>query len=465
MCHQADDTGTAGETTSIVCALPSPDHHKTLTVTSAVVSAPPMAPRRAQSEFSEDGSHFDMEEDSDAGKSTRKRVNGKAKAGGASGSKESRTAQNRQAQREFRQRKAAYLKDLELQISVLSSSRDDQLTMLRTACRALADENKSLRDLVASLTAFLGRDLGGCVTPEQRMFIDKELNRTESDVVHEALGHVKPTAPTSHPTDARASTSTSETNGLPANAFTRPDQPASSPSMRRGQEQPGAEPFLIHASKPVYQPAAFAGLPAPPTQQSTADIRDLQGAEALAQLGAPRSRSSSGLQSTSPIINTWSSTASQSTAVESPEGSTDLDKICQFAAGDAKLEAFQLICYHLENRKKDPSYHLPPTLRPTSLQCTVSHDQCIDGLLWPNLRDALITKKAEINLYPFLSDLVKESVIHQENCLDPNNWEMSERFMRKYAFLMDQTMLDIHNHWRRSRGQDSLTLVELRTPP
>lgn len=72
-----------------------------------------------------------------------------------------RKLQNRVAQREFRQRKLQYVKDLEARVEFLSSSKDDQLEALKAMLRGLLDENKQLRTMLQTVTAFVGDGIGG----------------------------------------------------------------------------------------------------------------------------------------------------------------------------------------------------------------------------------------------------------------------------------------------------------------
>ncbi|KAK9895686.1 hypothetical protein P389DRAFT_67759 [Cystobasidium minutum MCA 4210] len=72
-----------------------------------------------------------------------------------------RKLQNRVAQREFRQRKLQYVKDLEARVEFLSSSKDDQLEALKAMLRGLLDENKQLRHMLQTVTNFVGDGIGG----------------------------------------------------------------------------------------------------------------------------------------------------------------------------------------------------------------------------------------------------------------------------------------------------------------
>lgn len=68
-----------------------------------------------------------------------------------------RKVQNRVAQREFRERKAQHLKELEAKVSIAESTRDEQLESYRVGMRAVMEENQKLRDLLAAVSGFIVR--------------------------------------------------------------------------------------------------------------------------------------------------------------------------------------------------------------------------------------------------------------------------------------------------------------------
>jgi hypothetical protein len=89
--------------------------------------------------------------------------------------------------------------------------------------------------------------------------------------------------------------------------------------------------------------------------------------------------------------------------------------------------------YHLEQYKKDPSYNLPTSLRPTVFQRTVPHDQFIDGIIWPQMRDNLIMHKATFDLADCLHELLMNSIIHSDDITDTDAWEVGEGWFIKYG--------------------------------
>jgi hypothetical protein len=72
-----------------------------------------------------------------------------------------RKAQNRVAQREFRQRKQQYIRALEARVELLSSDHDTQVDRLRYALRGLLAENNQLRSLLGCMSAFIGTEMLG----------------------------------------------------------------------------------------------------------------------------------------------------------------------------------------------------------------------------------------------------------------------------------------------------------------
>jgi hypothetical protein len=89
--------------------------------------------------------------------------------------------------------------------------------------------------------------------------------------------------------------------------------------------------------------------------------------------------------------------------------------------------------YHLEQYKKDPSYNLPACLRPTVFQRTVPHDHFIDGIVWPQMRDKLIVNKGNLDLADCLHELLSNAMIHSDDMMDTDAWEVGEGWFVKYG--------------------------------
>ncbi|PWN87695.1 hypothetical protein FA10DRAFT_269009 [Acaromyces ingoldii] len=110
------------------------------------------------------------------GSGNNKKKSSSSGGGGGGGEEEdqaaARKAQNRIAQREFRQRKQQYIRALEARVELLSSDHDTQVDRLRYALRGLLAENNQLRAFVNNLASFIGQaGLGG---PLQRAGMSRE---------------------------------------------------------------------------------------------------------------------------------------------------------------------------------------------------------------------------------------------------------------------------------------------------
>jgi len=86
----------------------------------------------------------------------------------------------------------------------------------------------------------------------------------------------------------------------------------------------------------------------------------------------------------------------------------------------------------MRNKRDNPNYKLPPSLRATITQSSVPHSPFFDGIIFSSLRDRLILLKDQYDLATLLGDLIEAFSIHGQDCLVPQNWELSEAFLRKY---------------------------------
>ena len=135
---------------------------------------------------------------------------------------------------------------------------------------------------------------------------------------------------------------------------------------------------------------------------------------------------------------------------------------------NANLQALRLISYHMKNKRENPLYALPPALRWTPIQEQIVHDPMYDAIPFSSLRDRLILCKDQHDVVTLFRDFGEACTLHTReggDVLDPRNWELSEPFLRKYYYVIDQEVIDIANHWRRQRGDKRLELGQLLPPP
>jgi len=126
-----------------------------------------------------------------------------------------------------------------------------------------------------------------------------------------------------------------------------------------------------------------------------------------------------------------------------------------------KHEVYKLVHYHLDNYKRNAAYCLPSSLRPTLVQRTVPHESVIDEILHPELRDRMILLRNKFDLVDCLHDYRIAVVIHGDDVLAHSNWEIGEKWLRKYGLLVDPATLAIANKWRRERGEAELTSTDI----
>jgi len=129
-----------------------------------------------------------------------------------------------------------------------------------------------------------------------------------------------------------------------------------------------------------------------------------------------------------------------------------------------KNEAYKLIHYHLDNYKRNTAYCLPSSLRPTLVQRTVPHESVIDRILHPELRDRMILLRGRFDLVDCLLDYRNAVIIHGDDVLAHSNWEIGEKWLRQYGFLVDPATLNIANRWRRERGEPEMRLSDIASP-
>ncbi|KAK4687397.1 hypothetical protein P7C73_g2728, partial [Tremellales sp. Uapishka_1] len=99
---------------------------------------------------------------------------------------------------------------------------------------------------------------------------------------------------------------------------------------------------------------------------------------------------------------------------------------------DRKMEALQMIAYHLNNFRLNHSYHLPISLRPTALQRTIPHELAIDGIIWPIIRDRMILYRGRYDLVSAFHGVMNDFAVHGDDTLDHRNWEISEKWLLEF---------------------------------
>jgi hypothetical protein len=117
---------------------------------------------------------------------------------------------------------------------------------------------------------------------------------------------------------------------------------------------------------------------------------------------------------------------------------------------------------------------LPPSLRPTKLQCRVPHHPWIDLLPIPQMRDNLLRAGNSYDDLELCADLIgfynspttRTGLIVWGEPWDAEGWEVTQSFWRRWGWTIRGCMelMRSTNYWRSQRGENPLrfdeTLVE-----
>jgi len=411
-------------------------------------------------------------------------------------SQAARRDQNRIAQREFRLRKQQRIRDLEASVEILSGGKDEALGHLRKILKDLMHENQVLRDLLRSLSSFIGEGAGGLLPKLGWDLNDFNnfINKGETDAAWESYQrHKQGDAPNS---------STSGSQNVSSHKRSSEDDPLGlRPKRQRGMDdQNGDGEAADSFSNPIIVPLNSASANSNGLYATTATTRPshdsallnefLRGSSAGSPMfmspsspatgsyatpsshnvsssySAPYMQSSMNVSADNaisplPIVGNSTVSVQQQRVAPTPPSQASLD---EDVLEPKKDDAYKLVHYHLDNYKRNSQYCLPSSLRPTLVQRTVPHESVIDAILHPELRDRMILLRGRFDLVDCLHDYRKAVTIHGDDVLAHSNWEISETWLQRYKYLVDQATLNITNRWRRERGESELRLADFQEP-
>ncbi|KAI8877294.1 hypothetical protein K501DRAFT_326629 [Backusella circina FSU 941] len=104
---------------------------------------------------------------------------------------------------------------------------------------------------------------------------------------------------------------------------------------------------------------------------------------------------------------------------------------------------------------------LPFAIQPTILQLTIPHDPRIDLIPTPHMRDRMILFRDQFDLDDCFRCLLGNSVFHGGDPAIAGNWQLPSEFFEKYWFLtIDYDLRRTTNKWRRLQGLSELDFKE-----
>ncbi|KAE9364570.1 hypothetical protein N431DRAFT_550054 [Stipitochalara longipes BDJ] len=114
---------------------------------------------------------------------------------------------------------------------------------------------------------------------------------------------------------------------------------------------------------------------------------------------------------------------------------------------------------------------LPPSLRPTKLQCKISHHPWIDLLPIPQMRDNLLRADDSYNDLELCADLIgfynspttKTGLIIWGEPWDLEAWEVTQSFLRRWGWTIRgcEKLVRSTHYWRSKRGETPLDFGEV----
>lgn len=358
---------------------------------------------------------------------------------------------------------------------------------MRNVVKDLMAENQNLRNMLRSLATFIGEGLGG-VLPKLGWDLsdfNTWVNKGETDTAWEGYQRRKKL---SH--QAQADAAVAGTSSL--NSTQGQKRPAEDGSLSGQSKRPRGDDGESRASN------GFNNLLSPVTSSSNVYPQDSRNLDRPAMFSdMMRNSANSGMfaQSPTPSSSSLPYGGVQGTMVDGYQnsylGGMNMPPLHQpihqpaydshngppqtrgstlpapVAPDDEELdndpnksEAYKLIHYHLENYKRNSSYCLPSSLRPTPTQRSIPHESVLDSILHPELRDRLIVNRPKYELTDFLIQYRRAVTIHGDDVLAHSNWEVSEQFFRTYPFLADPAIFTLCNRWRKERGESPLRIED-----
>ncbi|KAF8640142.1 hypothetical protein AX17_001378 [Amanita inopinata Kibby_2008] len=402
-------------------------------------------------------------------------------------SQAARRDQNRIAQREFRLRKQQRIRDLEARVEILSGGKDEALSEMRNILKDLMAENHTLRGLIKSLATFIGDGAGGLLPKLGWNVSDFNnfINRSETDTAWESYQKRKKLQQQQPETSSSATTSASAGQKRPSEDDTNSASKKSRVSgENEGDRAQNGYPLVMPMNAPPL--ATNSMYPTNHAQDGNGMFSSIiRGSSGSSMFMRPSNTNPASphygvsgsnlnnyqasyipgvnlsIESTLPMLS-FNTPTTGTPAVQRVQPPNQLPTEPVEEDDDQnKVEAYKLITYHLDNFKRNVNYCLPASLRPTLVQRTVPHESVIDRILHPDLRDRMILLRGRYDLVDCLFDYRNAVTIHGNDVLAHSNWEIDEKWLRQYGFLVDQATLNICNRWRRERGEAELRITDV----
>ncbi|GAN04240.1 conserved hypothetical protein [Mucor ambiguus] len=410
-----------------------------------------------------------------------------------------RKAQNRAAQRAFRERKERHMKELESNIKGIKDHRDKLLQdneKMSSENEILKAENWYLKGIVLSLQLVcLQHNL---VIPQHCPHVNDETLSVLAQSIPESISsYLNVNSRNKLQISQKLMNESPELSNLhlqsqPSQQQPYPQQPQQQqpypqqpqqqqPYSQQPQQQPFPQQFpsgsLIITQDGVHKVPNKHGNGSPHQQHHASSWYHQQNSRSGApsnqpqhpysssnMYGSPNSAHMSDEFSNIPPLSPMSSSSMTDRSdnanrnIYSTENSQELPRPSILAAPSepiiSNLAAIQTLRLRLRLQSACVRMQsIPFAIQPTLLQLTIPHDPRIDLIPTPHMRDRMILYRDQFDLDDCFRCLLSGSVFHGGDPAVAGNWQLPEEFFKKYWFLTIDYNLRRHtNEWRKKQG-------------
>ncbi|KAI7886258.1 hypothetical protein K492DRAFT_115540, partial [Lichtheimia hyalospora FSU 10163] len=346
-----------------------------------------------------------------------------------------RKAQNRAAQRAFRERKEKHLRELETTVKQMREEREQlqaENEQLKHDSDVLKSENWYLKGIVLTLQLVCYRH--NLVIPHHSPYMNEEaLGLLAQSIPEPIAAYISANANNKLPIPSRW-----QNNSSVDAAMTFPGSMANKKSRNR---------FLSQGSIVITKDGI----------QSLPKLQEAPRSFAIDNNNEAFADPEISLPALSPVLPQVPSSPPttelpQPVRMQPPHASQHEDTITSNLAAIQILRLrlrLQSVCQQIDTQ------HF--AIQPTVLQLTIPHDPRIDLIPTPHMRDRMILFRDLFDLDDCLRCLIGNSTFHGGDPAVPSNWQLPAEFFDKFWFLTtDFSLQRITNKWRKAQGLDEL---------
>ncbi|KAI9273492.1 hypothetical protein EDC94DRAFT_554285 [Helicostylum pulchrum] len=340
-----------------------------------------------------------------------------------------RKAQNRAAQRAFRERKERHMKDLETNIKGIRDHRDKLLQenqKMSTESEILKAENWYLKGIVLSLQLVcLQHNL---VIPQHCPHVDeKTLDILNQSIPKSIASYINVNSKNKLQISSKLLHDSPEIKNI-RNRFTPPQQQQNTSwygnAVDNSNNQHSPQQQMHNTTCTTTEDTnPYVGLPplspmSTTTDSEKQDSKNMFGTEIGRELPSPH-----------PVMLSNEPITSNLAAIQTLRLRLRLQSAC------VRMDS------------------IPYAIQPTLLQLTIPHDPRIDLIPTPHMRDRMILYRDQFDLDDCFRCLLSGSVFHGGDPAISGNWQLPAEFFEKFWFLtIDYNLRRYTNQWRKLQG-------------